>query len=114
MANAISLDDIRAAAEAKYGSTDITLSDGTVTKLLNPLRLPKTKRASLGTLQATLDEDGVDQEAVLRDALALVASSPTRAQALLDEIGDDLALLAQVFESYSAGAQVGEASPSPA
>jgi tail assembly protein len=114
MANAISLDDIRASAEAKYGSTDITLSDGTLTRLLNPLRMPKAKRTALGTLQDKLDEDGVDQEAVLREALTLVASSPARAQALLDEIGDDLAMLATVFETYSRGAQVGEASPSPA
>lgn len=114
MANAITLDDIRAAAEARYGSTDIDLGDGTVVKLLNPLRLPKEKRAKLTGLQDRLGVDGADQEALLAEALSTVAESPIKAAKLLKAVGGDLAVLASIFEAYSRGTQVGEASPSAA
>ena len=114
MANAITLDDIRDAAEAKYGSTDITLDTGEVVKLLNPLRMPKVRRDALSALQEKLSEDDADQEALLAEAIGLVAESPAKAKKLLAAIGDDLAMLAAIFETYSKGTQVGEASPSAA
>lgn len=107
-----SLDNIRAAAEAKYGSTDIELSDGFVARLLNPLRLTKAKRDELMTIQDKLDGENVDQEQVLADAIRLVAENETAGEKLLEEVGSDLAVLAQIFETYSNGAQVGEASAS--
>jgi hypothetical protein len=103
-----SLDDIRSAAEAKYGSTDINFGDD-VCRLLNPLRLPKEKRAELMNIQSKLDGEDVDQEAVLADAIRLVAESPKAAEKLLGAIGDDLAVLAQIFETYGEGTQAGEA-----
>src|SRR5690349_8995707 len=81
-----SLDDIKAAAEAKYGSTDI---DGC--ELLNPLRLPKKKRDALMDLQHELDKDGADQETLLADAIRLVAASKTKAEKLIEAIDGDLA-----------------------
>jgi hypothetical protein len=111
MAN-FSLDSIRAAAEAKYGSTDIELGDGFVVRLLNPLRLPKEKRAELLKIQEKLDGDDVDQELVLADAVRLVADNEKAAEKLLSEVGSDLAVLAQIFATYSEGTQVGEASAS--
>lgn len=36
-----SLDDIRAAADAKYGSTDIALNEKTTVHLLNPSAFPR-------------------------------------------------------------------------
>ncbi|MEU6572289.1 phage tail assembly protein [Streptomyces sp. NPDC046805] len=107
-----SLDNIRAAAEAKYGSTDIELGDGFVARLLNPLRLPKEKRAELLKIQEKLDGDDADQEQVLADAIRLVAENDTAGEKLLDAVGSDLAVLAQIFASYSEGTQVGEASAS--
>ncbi|MFJ6893591.1 phage tail assembly protein [Streptomyces hokutonensis] len=107
-----SLDSIRAAAEAKYGSTDIDLGDGFVTRLVNPLRLPKEKRAELLKIQEKMDGDDVDQELVLADAVRLVAENPKAAEKLLDAVGSDLAVLAQIFATYSEGTQVGEASAS--
>ncbi|QDP44220.1 tail assembly chaperone [Streptomyces phage Celia] len=101
------LDDIRAAAEAKYGATEIDLGDGNVCRLLNPLRLPKTKRDELTSLQDKLEEDGVDQEQVLGDAIKLVAESASAANELLKAVGGDLAVLAQIFETYGKGTQVG-------
>jgi hypothetical protein len=108
------LDDIRAAAEAKYGATEIDYGAGTV-RLLNPLRLPKTRRDELREIQSRMDSDAddVDQEELLRDAVRCVAETPGQASGLLTAVGDDLAVLASVFEAYVGGTQVPEASPSP-
>lgn len=98
------LDDIRAAADKKYGHTEI----GDVV-LLNPLRLPKAKRDELISLQDKLGEDDADQEKLLADAIRLVAQNEKKADELLDEISEDLAMLVTVFEKYSGESQVGEA-----
>ncbi|MBQ0949246.1 MULTISPECIES: phage tail assembly protein [unclassified Streptomyces] len=108
------LDNIRAAADAKYGSTDIEVDEKTTVHLLNPLRLPKEKRDQLVALQDKMDDDGADQEKVISDALRLVADHPKKAEALLTAVGGDLAVLAQIFETYGKGSQVGEASASAA
>lgn len=114
MSNTVSLDDIRAAAEAKYGSTDITLSDGQVVKLLNPLRLSKEKRAKLTELSKENEgsENIDDTQEQLEGTIRLVAERAVLAEQLLEEVGGDLAVLATILESYNEGAQVGEASPS--
>lgn len=116
MASSFTLDDIRAAAEAKYGSTDIKLSDGRTCRLLNPLRLPKDKRDELMKLQDRMDveegEEAPDQEDVFSDAIRLVAEHPWQADQLLTDLNGDLALLAIVFSNYTEGSQVGEASAS--
>lgn len=112
MANTFTLDDIRKAAEAKYGSTDIELSDGFVTKLVNPLRLSKEKRAELMAIQKDDDGEGQDQEQMLSDAIRLVAEKPIQAERLLEEIDGDLTLLAEIFSNYTKSTQVGEASAS--
>lgn len=112
MANSFSLDDIRAAAEAKYGSTDITLGNGDVCRLLNPLRLSKENRSALIAVQAKLEEDDADQDAILSESLLLVAEHAKHGKALLKELNGDLTLIATIFEKYNEGAQVGEASPS--
>ncbi|MFE4451419.1 phage tail assembly protein [Streptomyces sp. NPDC056796] len=105
-----SLDDIRAAADAKYGSTDIQLDEKTLVVLRNPLRLSKAERDELSELQGLLDGDGdVDQSEVLSNALRLVAKDKKIAEKLIGQVGDDLALLAQLFSTYSKGTQAGEA-----
>lgn len=107
----IMLDDIRAAAERKYGSTNIDTGTRTV-KLLNPLRLAKKQRDALMAVQEKLNAEGADQEALLAEALTLVAESAPAAKALLASIGGDLAVLVEVFSRYTEGTQAGEASPS--
>lgn len=109
--SSFSLDDIRAAAEAKYGSTEIDLGDEKV-NLLNPLRLPKTKRDALADLQKRLNEDGADQEALLAETVEIVAESKAKAKKLLSALQGDLAMLVEVFSKYTEGQKVGEASPS--
>lgn len=106
------LDDIRAAAEARYGSTDIELGDGRHCRLLNPLRLAKERRSELMALQGQLDSEDSDQEALLAHAIRLVAEHEHMADELLGHIGGDLTVLAQVFETYGKETQVGEASAS--
>lgn len=111
------LDSIREAAEAKYGSTDIPFAEGKVVRLLNPLRLEKSKRRALMSIQDRLDSDkdedkDVDQEEVLIDAIHLVADDDQMATDFLAEIGNDLAVLAEVFSIYTKESQAGEASAS--
>ncbi|MFE7463105.1 phage tail assembly protein [Streptomyces sp. NPDC057499] len=104
------LDDIRSAADAKYGSTDIKVDDKTTVVLRNPLRLAKAERDELAGLQDKLDgDDGVDQGEVLADAIRLVAKDKKAAETLVDQVAGDLALLASIFETYTKGTQAGEA-----
>lgn len=105
------LDDIRAAADAKYASTDIDLGTGDVVHLVNPLRLPKASRDKLHELQDRLEKDGADQQVLLEDAIRLVSDNGQKADALLTEIGGDLAVLAQIFETYGESTQVGKPQP---
>ncbi|MFC4334088.1 phage tail assembly protein [Salininema proteolyticum] len=107
-----SLDDIRAAAEAKYGSMTIAVGSSTV-ELRNPLRLSKTKRSHLTDIQERMGEEDADQESLMTDAIRLIAATEAQADMLLAEVAGDLAVLAMVFERYVEGAQVPEASPSP-
>lgn len=103
------LDDIRAAAEAKYGSFDIEVGERTV-RLLNPLRLPKTKRDAMVRLQEEAKEDGTDQMAVMADMVRLAAENSVGAELLLEAVGDDLTVLAEIFAEYGKRTRVGEAS----
>jgi len=118
MANTVTLDSIRAAVEAKYGSYDIEITEGDVCKLRNPLRLDKDERNQLRELQERINtepgegEEAPDQETLLQEAIVLVAEHKPTAKKLIRAIGDDLAVLVQIFEGYSEGAQVGEASAS--
>ena len=111
------LDDIRNAAEAKYGSMDIPVGDVLV-RLLNPLRLTKEKRSALIAAQKDLqvEEEGdipdIDQVELFQGILRLVAENESQAEVLITALGDDLAVLAIVFEMYSKGTQAGEASAS--
>jgi hypothetical protein len=104
------LDDIRAAAEAKYGATEIETSNGPC-RLINALRLPKKKREELTAIQERID-NGEDHADVLEHALKLVAENPTQARNLLKDIDGDLAVLVEVFNAYTEGTQAGEASAS--
>lgn len=104
----VTLDSIRAAAEAKYGSTDIEIGEATVV-LTNALRLSKERRSRLISLQEDMKADGADQVELLREALRTVILDNATADVLLAEVGEDLALLSQIFETYGEGTQAGEA-----
>ncbi|MER7111203.1 phage tail assembly protein [Streptomyces sp. NPDC000229] len=106
-----SLDDIRAAAERKYGSTDITFGEDVV-RLLNPLRLPKTRRDALLSLQEEMGKEDTDQAELLAQAIRTIAESEKAADKLLEAVDGDLAILAEIFGHYGESTQVGEASAS--
>lgn len=113
------LDDIRAAADAKYGSLDIPVEregfDGgperVVVRLLNPLRLPKEKRDKLAGLQAELENEDDERDITekLGSAIRVIAQTEAQADALLAKIGHDAAQLAIVFERYTKQESAGEA-----
>lgn len=105
----ITLDNIRQAADDKYGPFVVEGVPGGDVTLVNALRLSKDKRKKLTDMQS--DEDG-DQDEKLRDMIRLVADSPASAKRLLDALGDDLAQLAVVLNEYGQAARLGEASPS--
>lgn len=120
MAN-FTLDDIRTAADKKFGSCDIEISDGETVVLLNPLRLNKDRRTKLLALQDKMSSDKDDEdedkeehdiEAILDECILLVAEKPALGKKLLKEIGEDLAVKMGVFEKFMGGTEVGEASPS--
>lgn len=112
MSNVYTLDSIREAAEKKYGSFDIDLGNGEIVKLLNPLRISKENRKKLNGLQDRLDEESDNQEELLAESLRLVAENRSAVDGLLAIIGDDLTILAEIFEQYTAATQTGEASAS--
>lgn len=103
------LDEIRAAVEAKYIAFTVDLPGDKVARLNNVIRLPKATRAKLSSLQADMKVEGADQEELLRSALMLVAETPAQGRALLAALGDDLAMLAETFSQYAKGTQAGEA-----
>lgn len=109
------LDDIRAAAEKKYGQLVIEFGNEKV-ELRNPLRLSKDERKTLVKIQNEMDEaendEGFDQEEAMKNIIILVAKEETSAKHLIAEIGDDLTVLAQIFASYGEATQAGEASGS--
>ena len=120
---AITLDFIREAADKKFGHLTIELDSETSVVLTNPIRLSAEKRKAFldnqKQMEAEKDEDGnavdtenFDQAAVLEESLRIVADSKPGAERLIEALGGDLAQLISVFESYTKGVELGEASPS--
>lgn len=106
------LEDIRAAAEKRFGSLNIELGDGSIVTLRNVLSLGKAQRDRVQALQETDAETLDAQISSIRETIKVVASSEAGAQKLLDMIGDDNRVLVQVMTAYQEQTQVGEASPS--
>lgn len=120
------LDDIRAAADAQYGHTDIQVGD-TEVRLINALRLKKERRQALEEVQKRMSDepaegaDGEKPEApdtaeLMAEAVRIVARSSHEADVLLEACKNDgeydAAVLATVFNKYVEGTEAGEASPS--
>ena len=106
------LDDIRAAADKKYGSLEINMPDGTTVELVNALRLPKEKRAELKRIQDLDTEDESAAEEGLKAAIRAIARTSTQAENLLAAVNGDLAVLAIIFDKYNDQTELGEASAS--
>lgn len=126
-----SLDDIRKAADAKYGSYDIDLEDGSVVHLRNVLRLSKAERKELAELEGKLstksaseDEDDdaaegdvevveeVDQQDIIEKQLVLIAHNKSLGKQLIKEIGGDFGVVLHIYTEWGKGTQMGEATAS--
>lgn len=100
------LDDIYAAADAKYGSTDIPFGDDTLV-LRNALRISKEERKALTSIQEKVKEDPLDS---MSEAITIAAADKAvAAKFLKDIVKGDAAILAIVFDKYTGDTQVGEA-----
>ena len=115
----VTLADIRAAADKKYGDYEIDLGDGRILKLRNALRLPEQQRdqlmALLNQLNAARNTETQDlgvMVGLIRDMVRFVADSPHLAEQLLSTVGDDLGVLMELVMGYMEVATPGEASPS--
>ena len=106
------LDDIREAAEKKYGALTITLGEGQSVTLRNVLRLPREERVKIEELQGRDDESVEETIEGLREAVLTLADSSDNGRALIDLIGDDNALLIHIFQTWQDQTQAGEAQPS--
>jgi hypothetical protein len=105
----ITLDSIRAAADAKYGAYEIHLDNDNVTRLLNVLRLPADKRAVVTGLQSKMEADDADQVEIIEAVIHAVAETEGQAVRLITAVNGDLAVLASIMEGYVGDTQAGEA-----
>jgi len=108
MTSAIDLDFIRDAADKKYAAFEVNVGKGDPVALTNPLRMTKEQRQALSDLNADDFDDVVDYFVA---AFAL-ASSESEAARLREAVGEEPAMYATLFELYSKGVELGEASPS--
>lgn len=119
MSNTFSLDDIKAAADAKYGNLVIPVNSDRSVTMVNALQLPKEKRAELFNLNETLGSKGEDGESdvpeadqvdVLEGAIRIATfNDPAGADLLIEALDHNLARLLEVFSRYNKGTQAGEA-----
>ena len=103
------LDDLRDAAEAKYGNFVIgnVGPKGIDVELVNALRLKKEARKALQALEdASTNEDAEER---MFETIRLIARTKAQADALLKELDGDLAVLALILEQYGSETQMGEA-----
>lgn len=108
MTSAIDLDFIRDAADKKYAAFEVDLGKGDSISLTNPLRMSKEQREKLADLDAKEFDDIIDYFMAAWE----LASSAEGAARLREALGDEPALHATLFELYTKGVELGEASPS--
>lgn len=127
--NTVTLDFIVEAADKKFANLTIDLPSGPVV-LVNAMQLPKAKRDELLGSQKRLSkakeeaeaalESGEDVEEVeadqveqLQETLRIVVKGgEENADRLIEALDGNLARLATVFELYTNGTELGEASAS--
>lgn len=110
MTNTITLDELTEAANEKYSNLTIPLGGGKEAVFVNALQLSQEKRAELVKIQGMLEGDDADQVAILQDALRVAGSTtPKETAEVVEKVGDNLAILMELFVRYSKGTQAGEA-----
>lgn len=110
---AITLENIRKAADKKFAPVEFDLGDGKApVRLKNPIRLDKKVRDQVTGLRETLGEEGADVEKVVSDVLTKVAESASEGKRLVAAADGDTAVLLQILNSWMEGEGTGEASAS--
>lgn len=104
-----SFDDIREAAERKFGPYTITGLEGGDVTLVNYLQLDKSKRDKIDGLDDDAEKSADDR---LTEVIRLAAKTPADSKRLLAAAGNNLALLRSVIDGWTEASQVGEAQPS--
>jgi tail assembly protein len=105
----VTLDDIRRAAEQRYGDFDVTLPDGTTVTLRSRLRMSREDRGLLGDVEQLATAGDTD---AITEALRIAAKTPDQGRHLLDALGGDLATAAVLFEQWAQAVSSGESSAS--
>ena len=112
----ITLSDVRAAVSAKYEPLEIELEDGTVAVLPPVMTMPATQRQKFMDAQDAWAGDDDEEMTVAEtesrfdEMFAIIIGNAKVAEKLLKNL--NLAEKMEIFEQYSKGMQVGEASPS--
>jgi hypothetical protein len=109
---AITLSDIRKAADKRFAPTTIDLEDGKdPVVLLNPLRLPKELRDRVTKVSEELvDDESIEK--VLTELITKVAATPAQGRRLVAAAKGDIAILMETFMSWAGDNSTGEASTS--
>ena len=119
--NIFTLTAFKKAADEKYGKLAVDLGGGKTTVLQSPLRISDANREKVLTLvdefSAAEDASTEDDEQSLADLKELApkfrefltAVGDENTPKLLDAIGDDLAVLIEVFQAYQEKVGLGEA-----
>jgi hypothetical protein len=122
--SALSLDDLRAGAAAKYPDFEIEAEEGKVLGFHPLFRLPKAKRRAVAEaldlqkrLEALPEDSDVDQPQLLIEVLSEALQAAERSKgdhaALRKWAGtEDLGMWLFIFNAYSEKTNLGEASPS--
>jgi len=117
MATSVTLADLQAAAQERWG--DFRIEDIDVT-LRHALRLSEADRKKLADLfeeHTSSDEDDDDPDGSkllgrMRAIVEIVAEDKAQAKRLLDAFGGDATLIVVLVEQYMEATQLGEASDS--
>lgn len=121
---AFTFDELVQKSEEKFKSFEVEL-DGNVVRFENIIRLPKDTRDKLMSAEKELGkllEEHKDDEAFdsldvqienLRERLRLLSMDTKGVNALLKKVGNNAALLMEIYDAYWEETEAGEAPGSP-
>lgn len=117
MSNVYSLADLKASLDKEFAPVEIDLGRTKVT-LRNVMRLPKNERAKvMEAAKVFTDQDSnpdLDQSLeAIHTILRTAADTPSKGEALVAQVGDDLALGMKIVNLWMEATQPGEAQNSP-
>lgn len=116
MSNGFTLDQLREAADAKFGDFTVELSETSVVRLQSPVRLPQATRVKIREYQDFINQfdeaEEQDPEQLLQSIYGLVrevARDKRPVNQLIKELDGDIGAWMVLLEAYGKDSQVGEA-----